>query len=239
MDDGLPDLQEIYDFISDYKKSLYEKTGWLELPVEHQGSYVDRLDKDWQARDLLVRNEEFTSDIRKLKAKYAKYKWSINDRISGHDEMTTKDPARKQFYLDVREIANKIHYPGFWERGLWQLVLSKSSEDSIYVRDTKLIRMRKHKDHVDVQIYGDVTVPELRAYVPRIRKLIANTESKNTHASNRKKRSVLMHLAIYDLRKQGKSYQQISRHLGDDKVGYSDISKYLELIQKQIADMYA
>ncbi len=141
--------------------------------------------------------------------------------------------------MDVREIADRINYPGFWERGLWRLVLSKSSDENIYVRDTKLIRMRKHKDHVDIQIYGDVTVPELRKYVPRIRKLIENTESKNTHASNRKKRSLLMHLAIYDLRKQGKSYQQISKHLGDDKVGYSDISKYLELIQKQIADMYA
>ncbi len=238
MDDGLPDLQEIYDFISDYKKSLYQRTGWQELPIEHQGSYEDRLEKDWEASDLLIRNEEFTSDIRKLKAKYAKYEWSAED-FDGHDETTTKDPVRKQFYLDVREMANRIHYPGSWERGLRRLILSKSSDDSIFVRDAKLIRMRKHKDHVDVQIYGDVTVPELRAYVPSVRKLIEDSGSRKTHASTRKKRSQSMHLAIYDLRKQGKSYQQISKHLGDDKVGYSDISKYLELIQKQIADMYA
>jgi hypothetical protein len=238
MDDGLSDLQGIDDFIADFKKSLYDRTGWQELPIEHQGSYEDRLEKDWEVSDLLIRNEEFASDIQKLKAKYDKYKWNVDD-FSGHDEMITKDPARKQFYLDVQEIANKIRYPGFWERGLWRLVLSKSNKDSIYVRDTKLIRMRKHKDHVDIQIYGDVTVPELRAYVPRIRKLIENTENRKTHASIRKKSSLAMHLAIYDLRKQGKSYRQISKHLGDDKIGYSDISKYMELIQKQIAGMYA
>lgn len=218
-----------------------------EIIYEDNTDYPVIYDKQHQVHQLLLRNERFVKDIERLRAKYNVGKYEVeSSKPSIIDNLDPKEPKkREQFYREIEKIAEKINFPGEWKQAVRDIAVGFVPEGSVFSFDNqKRIKARKNNDHIEVKIYGDVTVPELRKANKAIRDLIASQVFKTrTNNEARKKSRLSKNLLIYDLAKEGKSYNEIANYLDDkgiqNNMGYSNVSKYLELVQKQISEIYA
>lgn len=224
--DGLSNWQIIYEDNTDY-------------PVIY--------DKQHQVHQLLLRNEQFIKDIEGLRAKYNVGQYEVESgKPSIIDNLAPQEPKKRaQFNRDIKIIVDKINFPGEWSEAVRDLVVGFVPEPNFYSLDSqKRIEARQNDGYVEVKIYGDVTVPELRKVNKAIRELIA-AQAFKTRTSNetRKKYRLGKNIAIYDLAVKGMTNSQIASYL--DKEGiqngvtYNDVAHYLINVRKQIADIYA
>jgi len=217
------------------------------LTISQSSDALGDYDKMLQAYELLTRNPDFLHDIEKVREQYSigQYPFEGETAEQEYDEYPEDEAERKRFFNDVRNIAAKIRFPGEWERPVRRLVIRYEPEVALLPDpERKEIVATVKSDHVELKLYGDLTVPDLRGALDKIRKLIAgNQNSAKTNYSVRYKPRLNKNLLVFDMANRGKTYIEIANYCKKHGIQHgmqqADVSKYIELAQKQIAKIYA
>lgn len=232
--------------IDDSNDSSTQDYDWQHISLpEDNGERENRMIKSWESQELLIRNRNFIKDIEKLKKKYAKSGIKV-DSVGESDERNTLDNLRKEFYRDAREITGRIMLPGNWLYGVWDVILGLTPVVDIYCYQAKKsIVLRKHSGHIEIKIFGNVTVNDLRDAASKIRKHIETLDNLGTEDNTkRKKRKLDKTLLIYQMKEiDNKTDTEIADHFnqteGLDAIAPNEVSDFLKLIKEQIEDSYA
>lgn len=204
------------------------------------------LEKEFQAYQLLIRNDEYLKDVEAIRKKYSVGQYPVEGDAPVIDkELDPENEAdRTRFYEDVRAIADKIQFPGDWEWAVREHVVGYDPADGLLPRTQKRIVATAHVDHIELKLFGDVTVQDVKDHWKEIKKLItASQVSSKTNYAVRKKPKLSNSLVIFDMAAQGVPPKQIAEYC--DKHGIRsamqdyEVSKYVELARKQIAKIYA
>lgn len=237
--DGLTNNDDKDDFFS-------QPNGWqlIHLPVEDD-KLENKIIKMWGDQELLIRNHNFIKDIDELKKKYSKSGIEVNS-IGEDDECSTADRLRKEFYKDARKIADKIDSPGDWLHGVWDVIIGLTPVEEISCYPAKKsIVTRKHNDHIDVKIYGNVTVAELRTAATEIRKYIETLDNLGTTDNQKRiktkldKSLLIYQMSVIDKKTDLQIAEYFAKHYREEALTDHDVHSYVDLAKKQIEDIYA
>ncbi len=207
-----------------------------------------KYDKESQLHQLLVRNRSYMADIERLRKKFSVGQYPVEGGRSGYDKLLDPEgkDEREKFYEEVSAIAVRIKFPGDWEQAVRKHVVGYTPEVCFALSgmEQKKITGRLHNGYVELKLYGDLTVPDLRSALDKIRKLIADNQDKpKTNNSVKYRPRLIKNLLIFDMDNSGKSYQEIANYCEEQGLQHgmqqADVSKYIELAKKQIAKIYA
>ncbi len=207
-----------------------------------------KYDKEFQLHQLLVRNKSYIADIKGLRKKYSVGQFLVEGgkpRIDmGLDPEDKND--RKKFYEEVETIAAKIQFPGDWRQAVRRHTVGYDPEIcfALYGTVQKKIIGKVQKDHVELKLYGDLTVPDLRSAAKKIRNLVTDIQHQpKTHGGTKYKPELMNNLVIFDMAERGVSTKEIAKYCANhgikDYMQDYEVSNKVKNTRKQIEKIYA
>lgn len=213
---------------------------YINIPIRPDNDIYESQERDYQAHELLTRNERYMTEVKRLRSKYgiAEIMDSDNPAALQLAERTSLAPELK---AEIQILAKLIQRKGFWYEPVKNHIMGYEPSLCLYPEDDKRVLAKIHDDNIELRIFGDVTQPELRSVLGDVRDLISQTSTSKSKV--KKKYRLNKNLVIYDLWKLGMSYSDIAiyckEHGLQSGLSPEDVSKYIQLTRKQIEQIVA
>lgn len=221
---------------------------FVNLPFDDSGNLPpdDWLDVEITQERLLLYNERFIADIEAIRQKYDITVGSQGDYSeSAYMDYMSNPPSittDSDFIKDVKQIVKHIQLPGDWEKTIIDYVFGIDNVGLGTFEYEKAVRGRivdnDNQKYVEIRLYGDVTIPDIRKSAKSIRELIVQSKpTKKPYDTD-----IGVGATIDDLRQQGLTYEQIWEKLSDSGKKYEDYHhthKVHTRFKKRVDEVYA
>ncbi len=209
---------------------------------EAWGDYPNDSRKPFQATQLLLLNEDFITDIAKLRSKYSVGQYALEGDRFNEEELYPEESLLDSFHTDIRRVSNGIKFPGTWDEAVKRFVIGYDPDIVLVPSERRqAIVAKNNDDYVEVRIYGVVDAKSIKKVAAQIAGMSKDGSSSQDRESTVKYRPELeKSLSILRLKKAGYTYSQIAESLSYKQNGIEaeDVSAYLRNLKKQVEKIY-
>lgn len=202
-------------------------------------------DKEWTKSELeaqwfLSHNEQFLNEISRIKQRFDISSWQPNPEQPRLELYPPKEDEEYFFHL-VNKICNRITLPGNWFSAVFQIIIGYSSVDNLRPSREVHIAVTDQEEYVQLRIYGNASIVELREAAERLRRVIKRKYSVQKQV--RDKPQFGKYRRAYELRRKGYRTPQateiMNKEYPDEAITPADVSSYDKIMQREIEASFA